>query len=102
MTLLGLIPSKFFMIFFFAFTDLDRHIYIDDIPLKEFIDTNIPNMTEYMKDKFVHITRMFDDRLKSFIKIILMNGKCEYYTYRIEFQLRHGLLYYWTWIFILP
>ena len=87
---------------FLVFTDLDRHIYIDDIPLKEFIDTNIPNMTEYMKDKFVHITRMFDDRLKSFIKIILMNGKCEYYTYRIEFQLRHGLLYYWTWIIILP
>ena len=55
-------------------------------------------MTNFMKDKFVHITRMFDDRLKSFIKIMLMNGKTEYYCYRIEFQLRglphaHGVIW---------
>ena len=51
-----------------------------------------------MKDKFVHITRMFDDRLKAFIKIMIMNGKTEYYCYRIEFQLRglphaHGVIW---------
>lgn len=81
-----------------SFTDIGKKIFVDDTPLEEYVEKNIPNKTNFMKDKFIHITRIFDDRLKSFIKIMLMNGKCEYYTYRIEFQLRglphtHGVFW---------
>ena len=55
-----------------------------------------------LKDQVVLITRMFDHRIKSFIKHILMgNGtdiKFDHYSYRIEFQGRglphlHGVLW---------
>ena len=41
---------------------------------------------------------MFDDRVKAFIKNILMNHKVEYYVYRVEFQVRgmphiHGVFW---------
>ena len=41
---------------------------------------------------------MFDDKVKAFMKNILMNHKIAYYTYRIEFQLRgmphlHGVFW---------
>ena len=55
-----------------------------------------------LKDKVIMITRMFDHRIRSFIKHILMgNGtdiKFDHYSYRIEFQGRglphlHGVLW---------
>ena len=67
-------------------------------PLTEFIETNVRSKTEYLKKHYVLITRMFDDRVKAFIKNILMNHRVENYSYRIEFQARgmphvHGVFW---------
>ena len=50
-------------------------------------------------DSFLLITRLFDNRVKSFINNILMsNDSVEHYSYRIEFQVRglphlHGVFW---------
>ena len=41
---------------------------------------------------------MFDNRVKAFLKLLLATGKVDYYSYRIEFQLRgmphlHGVFW---------
>ena len=33
-------------------------ILVDDIPLTEFVEKNIKNMTSFLKDEFIHIIRM--------------------------------------------
>ena len=55
-------------------------------------------LSRYLKKYYVLITRMFDDRVKAFIKNILMNHRVENYSYRIEFQARgmphvHGVFW---------
>ena len=37
-------------------SEIGKMIYVDDIPLDEYIETNIPNKTNYLKNKFIHIT----------------------------------------------
>ena len=49
-------------------------ILVDGVPLPEFLEKNTTNMTTFLKDQFVLITRMFDNRVKAFIKTILMTG----------------------------
>ena len=63
-------------------------ISVDGEPLTEFVEKNLQNMTTFLKDEFVLITRMFDNRLKAFIKHILKTSGIEHYCYRIEFQVR--------------
>ena len=66
-------------------------IFVDGMTLTQFVEEKVKNMTSFLKDEFVHITRMFDNRLKAFIKNILLTSGIEHYCYRIEFQVRGKL-----------
>ena len=84
-------------------TGKDDEILVNGKPLWEFISEMKDPKYKLLKDQVILITRMFDYRVKSFIKNIIMgNGKdkldFEYYSYRIEFQGRglphlHGALW---------
>ena len=76
----------------------DSKIKIDNIPLPAYKEKYIRNKSSFFKKQFFLITRMFDDRVKAFIKLLLADGKVNYYSYRIEFQLRgmphlHGVFW---------
>ena len=69
-----------------------------DIPIDEYRKYRISNVTDLLKDHYVLITRMFDNRVKAFIKNILMKHQVKWYCYRIEFQVRgmphvHGVFW---------
>ena len=68
----------------------ESNILVDGIPLPQFKQEKIPNITEFIKDHYVMITRLFDNRVKSFIKnlILKMDPNIQFYWYRIEFQCR--------------
>ena len=73
-------------------------IKIDDIPLPRYKKECIRNKSIFFKKHFFMITRMFDNRVKAFLKLLLADGKVAYYSYRIEFQLRgmphlHGVFW---------
>ena len=63
---------------------------IKNMPLPEYRKKIIPkrfgNMTNFIKDHFLLITRIFDNRVKAFIKNIIMAKDVEFYTYRVEMQ----------------
>ena len=77
----------------------EETVLIDNIPLSEFKDSHIKNAFQLYKDNIILITRIFDNKVKAFIKHILLGeDKVEYYAYRIEFQLRgmphvHGVIW---------
>ena len=63
----------------------------EEMPLWDFVDSLQKSRHEILHDHVMVITRIFDHRVKSFIKNILMGpGKdklpISYYTYRVEFQ----------------
>ena len=68
-------------------------IEVDNQPLKEYLSkTNQTLRGIIQKDTFT-VTRIFDQRVKSFIKNILMDQgekgmKLKHYLYRVEFQAR--------------
>ena len=72
---------------------LDVDILVDGVPIWEFI-TNMPETRhDLFKDHMFLLTRMFDSRVKSFVKNILMGKGLDkvpfrYYSYRVEFQAR--------------
>ena len=68
----------------------ESKILIDGMPLPQFKQEKIPNITEFIKDHYVMITRLFDNRVKSFIKnlILKMDPNIQFFWYRIEFQVR--------------
>ena len=66
----------------------DTKIKIDEIPLPTYKEKFIRNKSAFFKKHFFLITRMFDNRVKAFLKLLLATGKVDYYSYRIEFQLR--------------
>ena len=65
-----------------------QEILVDDIPLDKYIEDNINNKSDFMKEHFVLITRMFNSRVLAFLTHILNKSGIAYYTYRIEFQMR--------------
>ena len=75
----------------------------EEMPLWDFVDSLQKSRHELLHDHVMVITRIFDHRVKSFIKNILMGpGKdklpISYYTYRVEFQgnqFRHLMLHTW-------
>lgn len=76
----------------------DANIKIDNVPLPTYKKKYIRNKTDFFKKQFFLITRMFDNRVKAFLKLLLANGKVSSYSYRIEFQLRgmphlHGVFW---------
>ena len=63
--------------------------FFDDkyfILFSEYKEKYIPSVTKFLQNNFVMITRIFDDRLKSFIKHIFKYLNISNYAYRIEFQ----------------
>ena len=76
----------------------DENIIVQDdngveYKLFDFIENMDCTKQQLLKDNVFLITRMFDDRVKSFIKNILMgSGKdkvaIKYYNYRVEIQAR--------------
>ena len=84
-------------------TGEDDDIYVNGIPLWTFVDNMDISKHDLLKDHTVLITRIFENRIKNFIKHIMMRqGKDKVnfgnYSYRIEFQLRglphvHGVLW---------
>ena len=66
------------------------------VPLREFVDSMTESKSELLSEYIFLVTRHFDERVKSFLKNILMaprsNEKTEvpidFYNYRVEFQLR--------------
>ena len=73
-------------------------IKIDNVPLPEHKKKNIRNKSSFYKKHFFLVTRMFDNRIKAFKKLLMASGRVSYYSYRIEFQLRgmphlHGVFW---------
>ena len=69
----------------------DDNILVNGKKLWDFVESMDQTKHELLKDHVVLVTRMFDERVKSFIKNLLMGkGKDKvsflYYTYRIEMQ----------------
>ena len=75
------------------------HYEDKDMPLPEYKEKYISrNKSQFFKDHFLLITRIFDNKVKAFIKLLTANGEVGYYSYRIEFQLRgmphvHGVFW---------
>ena len=63
----------------------------EEMPLWEYVKTLPKSKYELLRDQVMDTTRIFDNRVKSFIKNILLGpGRdkipISYYTYRVEFQ----------------
>ena len=74
----------------------EEEILIDGIPLPDYKENHLNmSVTDFVKKYYVIITRIFDNRVKAFIKNILMNidPNVEYYWYRVEFQARGMFVY---------
>ena len=80
--------------------DFDE-VTVDGNPLMDFLNQN-EGQHEFIRKNILNATRDFDNRLKMFIKHIIMNKfsslPVKFYNYRIEFQLRgaghcHGVLW---------
>ena len=77
--------------------DYDGHLenmLVEGIRLWEYVNEEMScSKHELFRESSFLITRMFDERVKSFIKNILManaedQAKFRYYSYRVEFQAR--------------
>ena len=77
--------------------DYDGHLenmLVEGIRLWEYVNEEMScSKHELFRESSFLITRMFDERVKSFIKNILManaddQAKFSYYSYRVEFQAR--------------
>ena len=72
----------------------DAELIVEGIPLWKYINEVMSQRKHELFDENIFLlTRMFDERVKSFMKeIILANGqnqvKFRYYSYRVEFQAR--------------
>ena len=63
----------------------------EEMPLWEYVKTLPKSKYELLRDQVMDTTRIFDNRVKSFIKNILLGPgedkiPISYYTYRVEFQ----------------
>ena len=81
-------------------SEAGHQIYINDMPLEEYLKTR--NLHETVRENILIITRNFDQRVKAFVREILMGQNqpmnVGVYNYRVEFQLRgaphvHGVLW---------
>ena len=77
----------------------ESKIEIDGMKLPDYRETVINrNKSKFYKDQFLLITRIFDNKVKAFIKLLTANGEVQHFTYRIEFQVRgmphvHGVFW---------
>ena len=56
--------------------------------LKYYLKKNNISKTDFLKDHFVMITRIFDKRAKDFLSLVFKKKNIEDYCYRVEFQMR--------------
>ena len=75
--------------------------FVDNVPLNDFLLTH-ESKHEFIRRNILTATFNFNNRVQEFIKNIIMNEKgdmyAEYYSYRVEFQLRgaghiHGTIW---------
>ena len=71
----------------------DEEILVDGINLLQYMEDTKQSKHELLRDEMFLITRMFEHRVKSFVRNILMDQgdqgmHVEYFTYRVEFQMR--------------
>ena len=71
----------------------DTDILVNGKPLWEYLMSRKESKNELLMNYIVLVTRIFDNRVKSFMKnIVMKNGDGEpifqYYSYRVEFQAR--------------
>ena len=81
----------------------NQNIFINNVPIWEYLGDKA-NKNEKLMNHVLLVTRIFDNRVKSFFKnIVMKSGKDEpkfkYYSYRVEFQARgmphiHGVLWF--------
>ena len=70
-------------------------------PMEQYFERRGLNKNRLLQKNLLLVTRMFDHRVKQFVKLMLLSGKVipvQYYSYRVEFQLRgmahvHGVLW---------
>ena len=68
-----------------------------DIYLKHYLKKQgNKGLTDFLKDHFITITRIFDKRVKDFLKTVMTDMGIEDYCYRVEYQMRglphiHGI-----------
>ena len=55
---------------------------------KWYLEQNKISMTDFLKDHFILITRIFDKRVKDFITEVMKKKGIVNYCYRVEFQMR--------------
>ena len=72
---------------------VDDTMTVNEMPLNDFLKKTGQTLHELIQKNTFDVTRIFDNRVKSFIKNILMGQSDEglqitYYTYRVEFQSR--------------
>ena len=71
----------------------DNDILVNGMPLWEYVKSRRESNSELLMNYIVLVTRIFDDRVKSFMKHMVMKNDLDepnfkYYSYRIEFQAR--------------
>ena len=82
---------------------IDCKVFIDQVSLDDFLDANPIEKAAVLRQYIVHVTRIFNRRVQTFISKIVMSeyeGRLPvvFYTYRVEMQLRgmahiHGCLW---------
>ena len=80
--------------------DVGHNVFINDVPLDDYLEDI--NQHEKVRENVMTITRNFDQRVKAFVREIMMGHNqplnVSVYNYRVEFQLRgaphvHGVLW---------
>ena len=56
--------------------------------LQKYLSKSKIGMTDFLKDHFILITRIFDKRAKDFLNVVMKSKGIENYVYRVEFQMR--------------
>ena len=74
-----------------------KRLVSDEITLIEYIERFYGSKDKMLENEIMVVTRIFNDRVKSFIKNIMMTTNndripFEFYSYRIEFQVSKTIL----------
>ena len=67
---------------------------VDGVPLEDYVEANKKEMADIYRDKFIYVSRLFDDRFKAFKNQFLEKGDVAHYCYRVEFQARGKLNFF--------
>ena len=68
-------------------SERNKIMSLDDY-LNRYLKQNSMNKTDFLKDNFILITRIFDKRVNDFMQSVMKAQGMEDFAYRVEFQLR--------------